>query len=116
MEWNSTCEIAGLEFHIRNGIPHGKGYILPHVIIVPHANIPHVQFQYSCVGGPVESMCGHSMEPNSSRGDGDLEFHSWSLLHFFLSIPYVHVCCSKECIIGESVDSLCRDDTDAPIA
>ena len=77
MEWNSTCGIACLEFHMWNGTPlaHEKVYILPHVIIVPHANIPHIElFQHLCV-------CGHSMEPNSSRGDGDGEFHSWSLLY-----------------------------------
>ena len=77
--------------------PCGKVYIihiyliLPHIIIIPHANNLHVKFQHSRVGGPVESMCGHSMEPNSSSGDGDMEFYFWSLLfyllHFFLSIP-----------------------------
>ena len=41
----------------------------------------------------MESMYGHSMEPNSSKGDEDVEFHSWSLLFYafvaFLSLPYV---------------------------
>ena len=57
MEWISTCGIAGLELHMWNGTPHVEWnstcgmelhmvkcildiyFILPHVIIVPHASI-----------------------------------------------------------------------------
>ena len=73
--WNSTC-----------GIAVKCAFILPHI---PHANLPHMEFQHRCVGGPVESMYGHSMECNSSSGDGILLVELTILWHFFLSIPYI---------------------------
>ena len=74
VKWRSTLHMVKCILYIY--------FILPCIVIVPHANIPHVEFQHSCVGGPVESMCGHSTAPNSSSGDGDMEFYLWSLLFY----------------------------------
>ena len=78
VKWSSSY---GMELHAVKCIL----FILPHVIIVPHANIPDVEFQQLCVGDPVESMCGHSMALklmetwNSTHG----VYYSMDLLHFF---------------------------------
>ena len=88
VKWRSSY---GMELHMVKCIL-DMYFILPRIIIGPHTNITHVEFQHLCVGDPVESMCGHSMEPtpqeemetwNSTHG----VYYSMDLLHF-LSIPY----------------------------
>ena len=85
MEWNSTCGIACLEFHMWNGtlLAHEKVYILSHVIIVPHANIPHIElFQHLCVGDPCVDI------PWSPTPQGEMEMENSTPGVYY--IPYVH--------------------------